>query len=175
MTRLTLRRFDIVRTANIVAVLYALIFAVFGLVFLLPFALIGGIAGGREGGAGLAAAGLVGGIIFYVLIVAFYAVAGWIFAAIACAAYNFVAGRIGGIRVDVIAEGPSGGYPRATRRATSRRSTPTRRGTRRPRRRRPTGPRRGRPAPARSRRARCRRRPPDAAPPFDRSARAGRA
>jgi len=96
MQRLTIRRFDVVRTANVVAVLYALFFAVFGLVFLVPFALVG-IAGTRTGGSGpgLAAAGLVGGIVFYVLIIAFYAFIGWVATIVLCAFYNLVAGRMG--------------------------------------------------------------------------------
>ena len=123
MHRLTIRRFDIVRTANIVAVIYLLIALVFGLFIFLPFALIGGIASSQAGsGAGVAlGAGLVGGLIFYVIIVAFYAIAGWIFGAIVAALYNIVAGRIGGLQLDVSREGPSSGAPGC-------RSAPTRRG-----------------------------------------------
>ena len=112
MNRLTIRRFDVIRTANVVAVLYALLFSVFGLIFLVPFALIG-IAGSSQGGngAGIAAAGLVGGLVFYVLIVAFYTFIGWVVTLIVCGFYNFVAGRIGGIRFEVSVESPGGGYP----------------------------------------------------------------
>ena len=113
MQRLTIRRFDIVRAANIVATIYTLIAVVFGLFIFLPFALIGGIAGSQSSnGAGVAlGAGLIGGLIFYILIVVFYAIAGWISGAILAAIYNFVAGRIGGLRMDVAVEGPSGGMP----------------------------------------------------------------
>jgi hypothetical protein len=115
MQRLTIRRFDIIRTANVVAVLYALFFAVFGLIFLVPFAFIG-IAGSTraDNATGLAAAGLVGGLVLYVLIVAFYTFIGWIATAIVCAFYNAVAGRMGGIRFVVDVEGQAGaapGYP----------------------------------------------------------------
>ena len=112
MQRLTIRRFDVIRTANVVAVLYALMFAVFGLIFLVPFALFG-IAGSNSGGngAGLFAASLAGGLIFYVLIVAFYSFIGWIATIIVLGFYNFVAGRMGGIRFVVDVEGPAGGYP----------------------------------------------------------------
>ncbi len=112
MNRLTIRRFDVIRTANVVAVLYAMLFAVFGLIFLVPFALIG-IAGSRQGGngAGIAAAGLVGGLVFYVLIVAFYTFVGWVGTIIVCGFYNFVAKRMGGIRFEVSMESPGGGYP----------------------------------------------------------------
>jgi hypothetical protein len=41
----------------------------------------------------------------------FYGVIGWIMTAIMCALYNFVAGRIGGIRVEVDVEGPYPGGP----------------------------------------------------------------
>ena len=113
MQRLTIRRFDVIRTANVIAVLYAIIFAVFGLIFLVPFLLIGSV-GSSSGGnaAGLAAAGLVGGLVFYVLIIAFYTFIGWIGTIIFLGFYNFVAGRMGGIRFIVDVEGQAGGgYP----------------------------------------------------------------
>jgi hypothetical protein len=115
MNRLTIRRFDIVRTANMIAMFYVMLALVFGLFIFLPIALIGGIAGSRgDNGAGAAlGVGLVGGLIFYLLIVVFYAIFGWIFGAIAAAVYNFVAGRIGGFQLDVTLQGPYGGAPGA--------------------------------------------------------------
>ncbi len=70
MNRVTVRRFDVVRTANIVAALYAVIIVVTLLVFFVPFMLIGGIAGiagaggDSGGGAAFLGAGLVGSLIF---------------------------------------------------------------------------------------------------------------
>jgi hypothetical protein len=112
MQRLTIRRFDIVRTANVVAALYALFFAVFGLIIVLPFTLVG-IAGSSTSGNGAAfGAGLVGGLVIYVFVILFYTLIGWVTTIILLAFYNFVAGRMGGIRFVVDVEGPAGGgYP----------------------------------------------------------------
>jgi hypothetical protein len=112
MSRVTIRRFDVIRVANIAAVLYALIFAVVGLLFFLPFSLIAGIAGSRAGdggmGIGLFGAGVAGALVFTLFGIVFYAIAGWIMTAIMVALYNVVAGRIGGIQADVEIQGPYG-------------------------------------------------------------------
>lgn len=96
-----IRRFGIIQTANVVAVLYIVVVAI----FLIPLALIVGIAGtaARPSDAGVA----VGGVLaFGVIIALFYGVFGWIFTAIACALYNLVAGWVGGIQVQVEAVAP---------------------------------------------------------------------
>ncbi len=114
MNRVTIRRFDVVRTANVVAVLYAVAVVFVVLVFFVPFLLIAALAGMRTDGAemgGVIGAGLVGGLLFVLIGVVFYGVMGWIMTAIVCALYNFVAGRIGGIRVVVDVEGPYPGVP----------------------------------------------------------------
>jgi hypothetical protein len=120
MNRVTVRRFDVVRTANIVAALYAVIVIVVMLVFFVPFMLIGGLAGmagaGEDAGAGAAVlgAGLIGTLVFLVLGAVFYAVIGWVMTAIMVLLYNWLAGRIGGFQLDVQVDGPwpgaSGGY-----------------------------------------------------------------
>ena len=115
MQRLTIRRFDIIRPANITAAIYVLIALVFGLFIFLPvalFSIVGSrVSDGEVSTGAILGAGLVGGLIFYVIIVVFYAIAGWIFGAILAAVYNFVAGRIGGLQLDIAFEGPSGGAP----------------------------------------------------------------
>jgi hypothetical protein len=110
MNRLTIRRFDIVRTANMVAATYVAIGLVIGLI-ILPFALLALLAGSRAGNGGAAGAGLIAGVFFYAVAIVFYAVVGWVFGAILAAVYNFVAGRIGGLRFDVSIESPGGGFP----------------------------------------------------------------
>jgi hypothetical protein len=53
---------------------------------------------------------LVGGL----LLTVFYTIFGWIFTAIACALYNGVAGRVGGIEIQIESTtpgAPGGGYP----------------------------------------------------------------
>lgn len=119
MNRVTVRRFDVVRTANIVAAIYAVIVVVMMLVFFVPFMLIGGMAGmaGGDSGAGAAflGAGLLGSLLFLVLGAAFYAVIGWVMTAVMVLIYNWLAGRIGGLQLEVQVEGPwpgaPGGYP----------------------------------------------------------------
>jgi len=114
MNRVTIRRFDIVRTATVAAVLYAVVALVFALLFFLPLTLIAGMTGVRTGAGDAGAvfgAGLVGVLLFAVFGALFYAVVGWIMTAIVCVLYNFVAGRVGGIRVEVQVEGPYPGGP----------------------------------------------------------------
>jgi len=89
-----IRRFGIVQTANTVAAIYAIVIAI---VFL-PIAAFVAVAGRGTGfGEAGAVAVLVGGLIIAVV----YAVVIWIFTAIAAVLYNLVAGRVGGIEVQL--------------------------------------------------------------------------
>ena len=72
MHRLTIARFDLVRTANIVAALYAVIVLVVGLLFAVPFALVALVAG-QDAGPAVATGGVVGVLVLLVLAVVFYA------------------------------------------------------------------------------------------------------
>ena len=111
MQRLTIARFDPVRTANIVAALYAVVVLVFGALFAIPFGLVALVAGERTGGAGVAAGGAIGVLFLLAIAVVFYAAIGWVLTAITCALYNWLAGRIGGIQVDVRNDTPTYGGP----------------------------------------------------------------
>ena len=111
MNRVTIRHIDVVRAANVVAILYAVTIVVFGLLFIVPFALLGGIAGARGAGAGALGAGLVGGLVLLLVGVVFYGVVGWIMTAVACVLYNLVAARVGGFRFVVDIEGPGPAVP----------------------------------------------------------------
>jgi hypothetical protein len=98
-----IRRFGVVRTANVVALLYLVVFAI----LVIPFALFFMALGTTPGQTGAVLAGAVAVLVFY-------AVIGWVFTAIACLIYNFVARFAGGIEVEVERVGPggaSGGYP----------------------------------------------------------------
>ena len=111
MTRLTLRRFDIVRTANIVAVLYAMIFAVFGLVFLLPSrSSAGSRAAGRAARGSRRPASSAGSSSTWSSWRSTRSRAGSSRRSRARRTTSWPGGSAG-IRVDVIAEGPSGGVP----------------------------------------------------------------
>ncbi|HEX5826190.1 MAG TPA: hypothetical protein VFY23_01605 [Candidatus Limnocylindrales bacterium] len=114
MNRVTLRHIDVVRAANIVAVLYAVAVIVIGLLVFLPLALVGGLAsiGTGDGNAGMAmGAGVLGGLMLLAFSVVAYGVLGWITTAIACWLYNLVATRIGGLRFVVDVEGPAPSFP----------------------------------------------------------------
>jgi len=111
MQRFTIARFDPVRTANIVAALYAVIVLVFGALFAIPFGLVALVAGQRSGQPGVAGGGAIGILFLLLIAVVFYAAVGWVLTAITCALYNWLAGRMGGIQVDVRQETPRYGAP----------------------------------------------------------------
>jgi hypothetical protein len=103
-----IRRFGIIRTANMAAFMYVVIIAV----IFIPIALLVAAAGGNFGNTpgisnpvGGNAAGIA--VIFIgVLAAVFYGIVGWIVTAIACALYNFAAGVIGGIEIQLEAVQP---------------------------------------------------------------------
>jgi len=93
MTRI--RRFGILQTAKLMAVMYFLLSAV----FVVPVALILMATGVFHGGED-ALGGLIGGI-GMIFIPFIYALLGFIFVAIGCAIYNVVASWVGGIEVEL--------------------------------------------------------------------------
>ena len=113
MTRVSIRRLDVIRAANIAAVLYAVIILAFGLILFVPFVLFAGVAStqiGGEAGAATFGGGVIGAILIFVFAAVAYAIFGWIFTAILVALFNLVAGRMGGLRADVVFESmPPGG------------------------------------------------------------------
>lgn len=82
-----IRRFGVGQTAKVVGVLYALIGVV-----LVPFILIAAIYSPNKSGLGPGVA---------LALPILYGVAGFVFTAIGCAIYNFVAGLVGGIEVEL--------------------------------------------------------------------------
>jgi len=87
-----IRRFGVMKTATVVAVMYMIIVAVFAI----PFALLALIVTPSQ------ASGGAGSIIVVALIAIFvYGVFGWVFTAIALAIYNLAARWVGGIEVEV--------------------------------------------------------------------------
>lgn len=119
-----IRRFGVIRTANVVALLYLIVIAV----IFVPIALIFAIAvpGTSLGGGGAFAgnAGALGILFIGLLLAAFYGIVGWIFTALACLLYNFAAGIVGGIEIQLEAVQPPpqatvwGGTPTAPPAAT---------------------------------------------------------
>ena len=89
-----IRRFGIVRTANVVAAMYIAAILIVGI----PVALIIALAGvntqfGTAGGVFV-----IVSVLFFALL---YAVVGWIATASGIALYNLVAGRVGGIEMEL--------------------------------------------------------------------------
>ena len=97
-----IRRFGIVKTATVVAVIYLVVIAIFFAIALLAVA----VSPQTWPGATVANVA-VGGLIVAVI----YAFFGWIFTAIACAIYNLAAGWVGGIEVQVEAVAPPPAAP----------------------------------------------------------------
>ena len=83
-----IRRFGVVKSSTVVAVMYVIVIAVFALPIAVGVALFG--RGDTAGGA-------AGVLVLGLLAAAVYGVLGWVFTAIACALYNLV----GGIEVQV--------------------------------------------------------------------------
>jgi hypothetical protein len=118
-----IRRFSVVRTAWVAAVMYFVLFAI----LLVPLLLIAGSTAqtgefGRDaaeqfGPLGFAAIGL--------LVALIYAVIGWVFVALTCLLYNFVARFTGGIEVQVERFEPPPPVGPATWGRVSQRETPT--------------------------------------------------
>ena len=102
-SKVRIRRFGVLRTSSVVAAMYFVGFAVILVPILLLFfaAAPAGPRGSPTGTNPFGALGIVGVLLFAVLIAALYAVIGWVFTAIACLVYNFVARFAGGIEVDV--------------------------------------------------------------------------
>jgi hypothetical protein len=82
-----IRKFGVLQTAKVVAVLYALM----GLVFV-PVFLIVSMYSPDKGGPGTG---------FALLMPILYGVLGFVLTAISCAIYNIVAGLVGGIEVEL--------------------------------------------------------------------------
>ena len=94
----TIRRFSVMKTATVVAVMYVFIVAI----FIVPFGILAIAFGRGDSGAGAGVSVLVFGLIAAVL----YGVVGWVITAIACAVYNLAAGWVGGIEVQVDQSAP---------------------------------------------------------------------
>ena len=97
-----IRRFGIIRTATVVAVIYMLAIAIF-----LPFVLLVVVTAPRTWPDATVVNVLLGGIAIALV----YGVIGWIFTAIACAIYNLAARWVGGIEVQVEPVQPSPAVP----------------------------------------------------------------
>ena len=97
-----IRRFGIIKTATMVAVLYMVGIAIFAI----PFALfISAVGSAIPAGAGpsIDASGI---IMFALLLIVGYGTGTWLVTAIACALYNLVARWVGGVEMQLEAVAP---------------------------------------------------------------------
>lgn len=92
------RRFGVIQTANMAAMMYF----VMTIIFLVPFFLIGSMLPDMGEEAGGSWAWLSGAVLFIAPPV--YAAFGWVATAIMCWFYNMIAGFVGGIAVEIEAE-----------------------------------------------------------------------
>ncbi|OGN86010.1 MAG: hypothetical protein A2X23_06420 [Chloroflexi bacterium GWC2_73_18] len=90
-----IRRFSVIRTANVVALMYVIAMAIFFVPILLLLALYSATPAAVD--FGFLAAGTVG----LVILTVFNAIGGWIVTALACLIYNLAARWVGGIEVQV--------------------------------------------------------------------------
>lgn len=95
-----IRRFGVIRTSNVVAFFYLVIIAV----IFVPIAAIVAVA--TPANQSFGGLGAVGVLIIGLAAAVFYAILGWIFTALACLLYNFAAGMIGGIEIQLEAVPP---------------------------------------------------------------------
>ena len=100
-----IRRFGVMKTATVVAVMYMVIVAV----FVVPIALIGLLIAPSQGSE--AGTTVVGIVIFGAVAILAYGLIGWIFTALAAAIYNVAAGWVGGIEVQVETVAPPPALP----------------------------------------------------------------
>ena len=91
-----IRRFDVVQTANTLAVLYFILGAIFVVAMWLFMA--AGTSLELEGGPQWLAGAML------ILMPVIYAVLGWVFVALACLLYNLTARLTGGIAIELEAE-----------------------------------------------------------------------
>jgi hypothetical protein len=100
-----IRRFGVIKTSNVVAFFYLIIVVV---VFVPIAAIVAVATPANQSIGGLGAAGV---LIFGLVAAVFYAILGWIFTALACLLYNFAAGMIGGVEIQLEAVQPPAPVP----------------------------------------------------------------
>jgi hypothetical protein len=95
-----IRRFGIIKTATVVAVMYMLIVAV----FVVPFLLLALVFAPTQGSGAMG--GIAGILAFGLLAIFGYGFFGWVFTAVAAAVYNLASRWVGGIEVEIETVGP---------------------------------------------------------------------
>jgi hypothetical protein len=106
----SIRRFGVIRTSNVAALIYFIL----TLIFVIPLALLLAAAPSIPvaDGFGRTTAVNIGGSAIFLLVLPFiYGIFGWILTALGCLLYNLVASFTGGIAVEVLREAPPAPAP----------------------------------------------------------------
>lgn len=90
-----IKRFNVVKTSTVAAVMYMVVVAI----FVVPFALLFGMAATAADAP--AQFGFVAILGIAISLIFIYGLLGWVVTAVACLIYNVVAGWIGGIEVEI--------------------------------------------------------------------------
>lgn len=90
-----IKRFGVLQTAKIAGIIYFFV----SLIVMVPFGLITFLTGITRGRQGIDGAFLGG--VFIILMPFIYAVLGFVFVAIGCLIYNFIAKYVGGIEIEI--------------------------------------------------------------------------
>ena len=90
-----IRRFGVMKTATVVAIMYMLVVGV----FVIPFGLLALLVTATQGSGGFGSAS--GILLFGVVAIFGYGLLGWVFTAVAAAVYNIAARWVGGIEVQI--------------------------------------------------------------------------
>jgi glycopeptide antibiotics resistance protein len=106
----SIRRFGVIRTSNVAALVYFIL----TLIFVIPLALL--LAAAPQipvaDGFGRTTNVNLGGSALFLLVLPFiYGIFGWILTAVGCLLYNLVAAVTGGIAVEVVREAPPAAAP----------------------------------------------------------------
>ena len=110
MTEMTIRRLGILSVAKIQALLMfvigLIIGVIYGLFFMLFGAAIAALAPGNEGQALGGVGSVIGGVVIMIMFPILYGFMGFIGGAIGALVYNFAAGVVGGIKLELEEAGP---------------------------------------------------------------------
>lgn len=99
-----IRRFGVVRTSNVAAMLYFVLALIFVVPFALLFSAMPPVPVTDQFGQPIPGAGAVDlgpFALLFLFLPFFYAILGWIFTAVFCLLYNLVARFMGGVEVEV--------------------------------------------------------------------------
>lgn len=97
----TIKSVDPIQYGKVMAVIMAIVLFVEGIFFTIVFTVFGAMGGIGSGTAFFAGMGFVGGILFTAALVIGGLVGGFVMGVIGALIYNFIASKIGGIKIEL--------------------------------------------------------------------------